>query len=475
MSFIRPAVLLCVSALAGCSLAPAYKTPVIDEPAAYKGSAMNWQPAQPADNKPRGDWWKSYQDATLDGLIVKLDAANADLAIAVANFDRATAYAAQARADYFPTISAGAYSTRNRQSDNRALRNKSQPSVYGDNAVGLLANYEVDLWGRVRNYVKAGEAGAQAAAADLESVHLSLRAELVNDYLALRTLDAQAKLLADEMGDYQKALKLTEDRFKGGVDSDLDVSRARVQLETAKAKVSELAASRAEYEHAIATLTGESASGFSIAPQVVDIQLPVIPVGVPADLLQRRPDISSAERRLAAANARIGVARAAFFPTVDLSAAAGYESTYQASWLTAPNLFWMIGPNALMTIFDAGRRQAVVDQAEATFRVAGAQYRSTVLHAFQEVEDNLSLLNDLTEESVSLKEAVKDTNRTLDIAMTRYKEGVASYLEVVVAEAAAQQVQLDELNLRGRRLEASVNLIRALGGGWNAEQATASK
>ncbi len=475
MSFIRPAVIFCMATLAGCSLAPSYKTPVIDEPAAYKGSAANWQPAQPADNKPRGDWWKLYKDPTLDNLIVKLDAANADLAIAVANFDRATAYAAQARADYFPTITGMAYSTRNRQSDNRARRGKGQPDVYGDNAVGLMANYEVDLWGRVRNYVKAGEAGAQAAAADLVSVHLSLRAELVNDYLALRTLDQQAKLLGDEIADYQKALKLTEDRFKGGIDSDLDVARAKIQLETAKAKVSELTASRAEYEHAIATLVGESASRFGIAPQIVDIQLPEIPIGVPADLLQRRPDISAAERRLAAANARIGVAKAAFFPTVDLSAAAGYESTYQAAWLTAPNLFWMIGPNALMTIFDAGRRQAIVDQAEATFRVDGAQYRSTVLHAFQEVEDNLTLLNNLTEESVSLKEAVKDTNRALNIAMTRYKEGVASYLDVVVAEAAAQQVQLDELSLRGRRLQASVNLIRALGGGWNVEQATASK
>ncbi len=475
MSFIRPSVVLCVSLLAGCSLAPVYKTPVVSEPAAYKGTTANWQPAQPADNKPRGDWWKSYKDDTLDGLVVKLDAANADLAIALANFDKATAYAAQARADYFPTISAGAYSTRNRQSDTRALRSSSQPSVYGDNAIGLLANYEVDLWGRVRNLVKAGEAGAQAAAADLESVHLSLRAELVNDYLALRTLDAQAKLLADEIDDYGRALKLTQDRFRGGIDSDLDVSRARVQLETARAKVSELAASRAQYEHAIATLTGESASGFSIAPAIVNIQLPVIPVGVPADLLQRRPDISSAERKLAQANARIGVAKAAFFPTVDLSAAAGYESAYQASWLTAPNLFWMIGPNALMTIFDAGRRQAVVDQAEATFKVAGAQYRSTVLHAFQEVEDNLSLLNNLTDESVALNEAVTDTNRTLAIAMMRYKEGVASYLDVVIAEAAAQQVQLDELNLRGRRLQASVNLIRALGGGWNTDQASISK
>jgi NodT family efflux transporter outer membrane factor (OMF) lipoprotein len=340
--------------------------------------------------------------------------------------------------------------------------------VYGDQALGLMANYEVDLWGRVRNNVKAGEAGAQAAAADLQSIHLSLRAELVNDYLALRMLDAQSKLLSDEIGYYAKALKLTEERFRGGIDSDLDVSRARVQLGTTKAKISDIAASRALYEHAIATLVGESASGFSIMPAVVDIQLPAIPVGVPADLLQRRPDISAAERRLAEANARIGVAKAAFFPTVDLSAAAGYESRYQAALLTAPNLFWMIGPNALMTIFDAGRRQAVVDQAEATFKVVGAQYRSTVLHAFQDVEDNLSLLNELSEESVTLNQAIVDTNRTLAIAMNRYREGIASYLEVVIAQAQAQQVQLDELNLRRRRLQASVNLIRALGGGWDA-------
>ena len=469
MNFIRLVVILCVSILAGCSEAPVYKTPVIAEPANFKGTTSIWQPAQPADNQPRGDWWQGYKDATLDGMVVKLDAANADLAVALANFDRATAYAAQARADYLPTVSAGGFSTRNRQSQTRALRSPSVPyNVYGDQALGLMANYEVDLWGRVRNNVKAGEAGAQAAAADLQSIHLSLRAELVNDYLALRMLDAQSKLLSDEIGYYAKALKLTEERFRGGIDSDLDVSRARVQLGTTKAKISDIAASRALYEHAIATLVGESASGFSIMPAVVDIQLPAIPVGVPADLLQRRPDISAAERRLAEANARIGVAKAAFFPTVDLSAAAGYESRYQAALLTAPNLFWMIGPNALMTIFDAGRRQAVVDQAEATFKVVGAQYRSTVLHAFQDVEDNLSLLNELSEESVTLNQAIVDTNRTLAIAMNRYREGIASYLEVVIAQAQAQQVQLDELNLRRRRLQASVNLIRALGGGWDA-------
>lgn len=474
MNLIRfSASLLCVSILAACSEAPVYQVPVIPQPEAYKGSAAIWQPAQPADQHPRGDWWKAYNDATLDDMVARLDKSNADLAVALANFDQATAYAAQARADYFPTVSAGAYSTRNRQSDTRALRSSAQPSVYGDNALGLMADYEVDLWGRVRNEVKAGEAGAQAAAADLESIHLSLRAELVNNYLALRMLDAQSKLLAQEVSDYAKALELTENRFRGEIASALDVSQARVQLETAQAKSSDIAASRALYEHAIATLVGESASGFSIAPAVVDLQLPPIPIGVPATLLQRRPDIAAAERRLAQANANVGVAKSAFFPTVDLAAAGGYESAYQAAWLTAPNLFWSIGPSALLTIFDAGRRQAVVDEANAAFNVAGAQYRSTVLHAFQSVEDNLSLLNNLSTESVSLNQAVVDTRRTLDIAMNRYREGIANYLEVVTANAEAQQVQLDELDLRRRQLQASVNLVRALGGGWDSVQLSA--
>jgi len=471
MSAIRlVSSILCASLLVACSEAPAYKIPVIPAPSAYKGDTAIWQPAQPADNLPRGYWWKAYKTPALDDLVVRLDAANADLAVAVAHFDQAAAYAAQARAGYFPTVSAGAYSTRNKQSQTRALRSAAQPNVYGDNALGLMADYEVDLWGRVRNQVEAGEAGTQAAAAELESIHLSLRAELANNYLTLRMLDAQARLLADEVGAYAKALELTQNRFQGGIDSALDVSRAKVQLETAQAKIADIAASRALYEHAIATLVGESASGFSIAPAVVDIRLPTIPVGVPAALLQRRPDIAAAERHLAEANARIGVAKSAFFPTVNLSAAAGYESTYQSAWLTAPNLFWMIGPNALMTIFDAGRREAVVAQEEAAFKEAGAKYRSAVLHAFEEVEDNLSLLSDLTEESKALEAAVTDTQHTLDIAMNRYREGIASYLEVVTAQATAQQVQLDALNLNRRRLQASVNLIRALGGGWEAAQ-----
>lgn len=460
---------LFASLLAGCAQAPVYKKPEIPVPASYKESTAIWQVAQPADQLPRGEWWKAYGDNTLNDLIARLDSANADLAVAMAHFDQATAYASQARASLFPTVTAGAFSTRNQQSKTRALRNSTQPNVYGDNGIGLLTDYEIDLWGRVRNLVDAGDANAQAAAADLQSVHLSLRTELADNYLMLRMLDAQSKLLTEEVDAYTKALQLAKNRFEGGINSALDMSRASVQLDTAKAKFADTKATRKLYEHAIATLVGESASGFSIEPAVVDIHLPSVPLGVPATLLQRRPDIAAAERRLFAANADVGVAKTAFFPKISLTAATGYESTYKAAWLSAPNLFWSIGPTALLTLFDAGRREAVVAQAEGGFKVAGAQYRSTVLHAFEQVEDNLSLLNELSEESSNLKDAVKYTQRVLDIAMNRYREGTASYLEVVTAQASAQQVQLDELNVRRRRLQASVDLIRALGGDWNPE------
>lgn len=465
-----PALACCAALLAGCSENPVYKVPEVKEPAAYRGDAAIWQPAQPADQQPRGDWWRTYNDATLDDLVTRLDKANTDLALALAHFEEATAYADQARAGYYPTLSAGAYTTRNKQSATRPLRNANQPNYYGDNFVGLLGTYEVDVWGRVRSQVEAGEAGAQAAAADLESVHLSLRAQLANDYLALRMLDGESKVMQEELDAYEKALQLTQNRFKGGIDSGLDVSRAQVQLENARAKSSDITATRALYEHAIATLVGESATGFSIAPAVVDIQVPAIPVGVPATLLQRRPDIAAAERRLAEANARVGVAKTAFFPDINLMAASGYQSTAQSAWLAAPNLFWSIGPTALLTVFDAGRRQAIVAQAQGAFDAAGAQYRSTVLHAFQEVEDNLSLLSNLTEESKALDDAVSDSQVTLNIAMDRYREGIASYLEVIFAQTASEDAKVGALDVRRRRLEASVNLIRALGGGWSRAQ-----
>jgi len=471
MKYIRLILpMFCVLMFISCSEAPIYKKPTIPAPDTYKGNTTIWQPAQPADHMSRGEWWKEYHDPTLNDMIVRLDAANAGLAVAMAHFDQATAYSAQAHAGYFPTVSAGAYTTRNQQSETRALRSKTQPNNYGDNAIGLLVNYEVDLWGRVRNQVEAGEAGAQAAEADLESIHLSLRAQLANDYLTLRMLDAQSKLLKDEIDAYSKASELTQNRFQNGIDSALDVSRAKVQLEMANVKLVEISTSRSLYEHAIATLVGESASSFSIVPKLVAIEVPAVPVGIPATLLQRRPDIAAAERRLAEANAKIGIAKSAFFPAINLSAAVGFESTLQSALLSAPSLFWSIGPSALLTIFDSGRRQSVVDQADAVFKETSAQYRSTVLSAFQEVEDNLTLLNNLSEQSITLNEAVSETNHTLDIAMNRYREGISSYLEVVTAQASAQQVQLDQLSLKRRELQASVNLIRALGGGWDSTQ-----
>lgn len=427
-----------------------------------------WQPAKPADQAARGNWWKAYHDAALDRLVSKLDKSNADLAVALARYDQAAAYAAQAKSGLFPTLAGGGFESHNRQSDTRALRSSTQPSYYGDQAAGLTAKYEVDLWGRVRNLVQSGEAARLATAADLESVHLSLRADLADGYLELRMFDAQSKQLTEEIRADTLALELTQNRFKGAVASELDVSRARVQLDQTRVKLAEVASARALREHAIATLVGESASGFSIPVATVDIRVPSIPVSVPAALLQRRPDIASAQRRMAQSNALIGVAKAAYFPSLDLSAAAGYESAQQAAVLSAPSLFWTLGPSVLLTLADGGHRKAVEAQAEAVFRESGAKYRATVLRAFQEVEDNLSLLHHLSDEAHAFDDAVKDTQRTLDIAMNRYREGVASYLEVVTAQASAQQVQLDELNLRKRRLQASVNLIRALGGGWDA-------
>ena len=469
------AVLMGAVLLAGCSQAPVYKVPEVSAPANFKEVSSIWQPAVPADHLSRGSWWVAYHDATLDRLVSKLDRSNADLAVAVAHYDEAAAYAAQTRAGLFPTISAGSFETRNRQSDTRALRSSTQPSVYSDQSVGLTAKYEVDLWGRVHDLVKSGEAAQQATAADLESVRLSLRVELVNVYLDLRMLDAQTKELADEIKADTQALELTENRFKGAIASELDVSRAKVQLDRTRAKIADIASDRAVREHAIATLVGESASGFAIPAESVNLQVPNIPVKVPASLLQRRPDIAAAERRIAQSNALIGVARSAYYPSLDLAGAVGFESANRAGLVSAPNLFWSIGPSALMTILDAGRRKAVEAQAEAAFRESGAKYKATVLHAFQEVEDNLAQLHHLTDEARALDDALRDTQRTLDIAMNRYREGVASYLEVVTAQASAEQVQLDVLTLRKRRLQASVNLIRALGGGWDASSLAATK
>jgi NodT family efflux transporter outer membrane factor (OMF) lipoprotein len=459
-----------VLAISGCSTMPEYKKPVAPVPAAYKDTEL-WKPAQPSDQTERGKWWTNFNDTLLDGLMTSLDGANADLSAAVAHFDQATAFVQKARSGLFPTITAGANQSNNQQSDNRPLRSASQPSQYNDNSLSVGLTYEIDLWGHVRSQVAAGLAAAKAAEGELESVRLSLRAELANDYLYLRWLDAQSKLLEDSENYYTKSLELRKARFEGGVDSEIPLLQAKKDEANAKAALQEILGKREVYEHAIATLIGKPAGDFSIKPDPTafkKVNLPAIPVGIPATLLQRRPDIASAERKVEESNAVIGIAKSAYYPTITLSASYGMQSTDSGNWLNSPNIFWMIGPQLLTTIFDAGRREAVVKQAEAGFVAAGAKYRSTVLHAFQEVQDNLSLLDRFAKEAVELDEAAKNSRRSLQMANNRYEGGVANYLEVTQAEMSAINAELQEGQLLAKRLQATVTLVRALGGGWKA-------
>ena len=456
-----------ILAVAGCSFAPTYEKPKTDVADTYKELGP-WHDAAPSDQLERGDWWRDYHDATLDDLEAKVDAANPDLAAAADRYDQARAYLAQTQSSAFPEIDAGGTVTRNRQSDNRPLRSASQPSEYGDHLIGASLSYELDLWGRVRNTIAAGKATTQAAAADLASVRLSLHAELADDYISLRGLDAQEKLLVDTVDAYEQALKLTQNRFEGGAASGLDVARAQNQLDNARAQTTDVRAQRALYEHAIASLAGMSASKFTLPAQVIDLPTPSVPIALPSTLLERRPDIAAAERRAAAANSLIGVARAAFFPSISLTATGGYENTGGAGWLTAPNGFWSIGPRFSLALFDAGRRRAVDEQAQAVFNEAADRYRGTTLAAFRQVEDNLALLHLLGEEAKQETAAVASAQNTLNLSMDRYENGAVNYLDVVASQTAALQAQRTLLVLRERQLRASVDLIRAVGGGWSS-------
>jgi NodT family efflux transporter outer membrane factor (OMF) lipoprotein len=387
----------------------------------------------------------------------------------VARHDEAVAFLAQARSGLFPTIGAGVDVSTNRQSDNRPLRGADQPAVFGSNTVDVGISYDLDLWGRVRNEVSAGRAAAEASEADLASVRLSLQASLADAYFNLRGLDEQQQVLADTISTYERALQLTMSRHAGGIASDLDVSRAQTQLASARASAEDVRARRALYEHAIASLTGVPASSFSLTPSTGLAYLPSIPTGVPSALLQRRPDISAAERRVAEANAKIGVAKAAFFPDVSLGLDGGFQSTTLSPWIMAPNEMWSIGPSLVETLFDGGRREAVTNEARAKLAENGAKYKSTVLLAFQQVEDNLAQLHHLGDEATQENEALTDAQRTLNLSMSRYRDGVVSYLDVVTAQTTELDTQILALNVNTRRLLASVGLIEALGGGWSVE------
>jgi NodT family efflux transporter outer membrane factor (OMF) lipoprotein len=462
---VRPCAVALTLLLGACSLAPPLKTPVVPTGDAYKELGP-WTQAQPADRLPRDSWWTFYDNAELDELEKQLIAANPTLAAAFANYAEARALADQARAGLYPTLGLNASAERNRESINAPLRGPTTPTYYNANTLGGSVSYELDLWGQIRNEVAAAKASAAASAADLENARLSLIAQLVDDYIQLRSLDRDSAILDQTVEAYTRALELTEQRHGAGIAPGIDVSQAQTQLDAAHSQAAQTLAQRALMEHAIAALLGVSASTFSIKPQIVDITLPQTPSGVPATLLQRRPDIAAAQRRMMAANANIGVARAAYFPTITLGAQGGFQSTGYSNWLSAPSSFWAIGPNALLSVFDGGLRRAQVAQARAEFDASAANYRGTVVTAFQQVEDSLATLNHYHDAAAEEKAAVDAAQRSLDFALALYKQGATDYLTVVTSQTALLQTQLQALNLETLQLTASVDLILALGGGW---------
>jgi NodT family efflux transporter outer membrane factor (OMF) lipoprotein len=465
---IPAAALAALLLLSACAVGPRYSRPSAPVPPVYRETPENWKAAQPSDQGFRGKWWEIYQDAQLDALEEKVTVSNQSLKAAQAQFAQARALVRQNRADYYPTVSTNPSVSRDRISENRPLRAASSTTTnYTDLVLPLDVSWEPDLWGRVRHTVEAARSNAQASAADLESLSLSLHAELAIDYFQARTLDAEAQLLDSTVSAYEKALKLTQNRYQGGIASQVDVAQAQTQLETARALAIDLRAQRAAYEHAIATLTGEPASTYALPSAALNAVPPAMPPGVPSDLLERRPDIAATERRMAAANAQIGVARAAYFPTLNLTADGGFESTSITNWLSGPSGFAAAGLGALETLFDAGRRHAISDQARAAYDQSVANYRQDVLTAFQEVEDNLAALRILEQEAQTQSAAVAAAEHSLTLSNNRYRGGVATYLEVITAQSSALSDERTAVEISGRRMVDSVLLIKALGGGWN--------
>ncbi len=461
--------------LNGCEVGPRYAKPAAPLPGAYKELNLpqmqfprGWKPAQPGDQVIKGKWWEIFSDSELDALEEKTSVSNENLKIAEANYRQARAAIRASRAGLYPTLSGGADITGNYLSANRPLLSSASRGSYGDFVLPVDLSYETDVWGRVRRTVEAARAEAQASAADLEAVNLSVHSDLALDYFELHSLDAERQLLDLTVVAYQKALELTTNRYNGGAAARVEVEQARTQLETTRAQAIDTAVQRAQIEHAIALLTGQPASSFSIGHGSATLVPPRIPVGLPSELLERRPDIAAAERRVAAANAGIGLARTAFFPTLTMSATGGFEGSGISDWLTWPSRFWGIGPTLVQTLFDAGRRRAVSDQALAAYDGAVSFYRETVLTAVQEVEDNLATLRILEEEAGTLDEATKAAQRSLDQSTIRYKGGLVTYLEVVTAQSAALANERAAVDVLRRRMAASVLLVKALGGGWSA-------
>jgi len=467
--------ILAAAALALCACAPktAYTPPAPTQtPPAFKENA-DWKTAQPADQSVKGAWWEIFQDDQLNALEIQIEVSNESLKAQQARFAQARAAIRVARADRYPQVTTSPSITETESSANRATAIARQR--VSDYVLPIDVSYEADVWGRVRSTVEASRTGAQASAADLESVRLSLHAELALDYFELRSLEAEKQILDAAVAAFQRALELTRARFAGGIASQADVALAETQLESTRAEAKDVLARRAALEHAIAVLVGRPASTFSLTVPRLDGRPPDIPAGLPGDLLERRPDIAAAERRVASANAELGVAHAAFFPRLLLTASAGFESASLTNWLAGLSSFWSVGPAAVATIFDGGRRRAVSEQAQASYEEMVADYQQTVLVALQEVEDNLAALRVLSEEAEIQAAAVAAADRSLTLATNRYRGGVTSYLEVITAQNAALTSQRTAADILSRRLDASVLLIKALGGGWNVSSLPALK
>lgn len=464
----RGALLVVMLGISACSFAPVYKTPDSPAPSPTYKESGDWKAAEPSDGQVRGPWWKLFQDPALDQLEGEVNDANLDLKAAYARLLQAQAATRIARADLFPTLNVGSFATRSRTSVNSPRFPPGSEAVGNDFDLQADLSYEIDVWGRVRNAVASAKASSQASAADLATLNLALHAELATDYFALRAEDAQTLLLDRTVEDYKKSLELTQNLYNGGAAALTDVAQAQAQLETARTQAADVRLQRAQSEHAIAVLLGQNPSAFRLdaAPLSATLAPPSVDAGLPSELLERRPDVAAAERRVASANAQIGVSRAAYFPVFSLSAAAGFDSTSSSNWLTAPSRLWSIGPSGLLTVFDAGRHRAQTAQAKAVYDEQVADYRKTVLAAYQEVEDNLAALRQLQQESLSEAAAVTATGTALQQAQYRYKAGIVTYLEVASSENTALQAQLANLDIELRRMDASVLLVKALGGGW---------
>jgi NodT family efflux transporter outer membrane factor (OMF) lipoprotein len=464
-------LLLAAASLSGCLVGPDFLRPEVPVPAAYGEAPAGWKDAEPQDQQPPGDWWQVYGDAQLDQLVAAADQANQDIFVAAAQYRQAQAQLAGIRATLFPTIDADLASTRAQS----ATSSGSTTAARTTDKLSASGSWELDLWGRIRRSVEASRGSAEASAADLAAARLTVQATLVQDYLQLRLNDAQQRLYAETLVAYQRTLEITRNRYEAGVAGQADVAQAGAQLKSTQAAATDLGIERAQLEHAIAILLGQPPAAFRIAPTQVLPTLPELPVVVPSTLLERRPDIAAAERRVASANARIGVARAAYFPSITLAASGGYQNNTFADLISLPNRFWSVGPALALTLFDGGARAAASDEAVGAYDEAVASYRQTVLSGFQEVEDNLASLRILAREAGEREAALRAARQYLELTNNQYLAGTVSFLDVATAQATALSAERSLLDVRLRQLTASVALRKALGGAdWREAAAAAA-